>query len=268
MWSLNIIVILGLAGAFTGFIAGLFGIGGGLIIVPVTLWALQQQHGLPEHAQHLAIGTSFAVMVFTSFSSMLSQWRKDAVDWAVFRVMAPGMVVGVVLGSAIARILPGKGLQIFFVVFTVTLAIRTLLDIKPKPSRQLPAKSAVFSTGGLFGLLSSWIGIGGGTLSVPFFIFCNVPMHRAVGTSSALGWPIACAGAIGYLISGWHADNLPPGSFGFIYLPAVAVLAVCTILFAPLGVKCSHMLPENLLKRGFGILLLVIAVKMLLTAAL
>lgn len=266
MWTFEIIAILLAAGAFTGFIAGLFGIGGGLIIVPVTLWALQQQHTLPEHAQHLAVGTSFAVMTFTAFSSMVSQWKKGSVDWTVFRTMAPGMVLGVAAGAAVARLIPGKDLQIFFVVFTVILAVRTLLNLKPKPSRQLPAPTTVFSIGGVFGLLSSWIGIGGGTLSVPFLVFCNVPMHRAVGTSSALGWPIACTGALGYLISGLYTDNLPAGAFGFIHLPAAMALAAGTIVFAPIGVRCSHKLPEHLLKRGFGLLLLVIAAKMLLQA--
>lgn len=264
MWSWDMMALLLLVGAFAGVIAGLFGVGGGMILVPVVLWALQMQ-GLADlaHAQHLAIGTSFAVMVFTSFSSAWSQYRKQAVDWAVFRAMAPAVVLGVALGAVIAQFLPNKGLQIFFVLFVSVVAIRSLMGIKPTPSRQLPKAGGLFGMGGLFGVLSSWVGIGGGSLTVPFLTFCNVPVHRAVGTSAALGWPIAAAGVVGYWWAGQGVAGLPAGSWGFIYLPAVAILAVATVLAAPLGVKLSHQLSADKLKKGFGILLLLIAARML-----
>lgn len=254
------LVLLGV-GAITGFIAGLFGVGGGLIIVPATLWALQPYSG--EHAQHLAIGTSFAVMVFTTFSSMRSQAKKGAVDWAVFRAMAPGMVSGVIVGSMLARLIPGHGLQIFFVIFALTLAVRTLLDIQPKPSRQLPKTVPIFCIGLLIGIFSSWIGIGGGGMCVPFFILCNVPMRRAVATSSALCWPVACAGLLGYLLSGWGVGGLPHGALSFVYWPAAVALAIGTMLFAPIGVRFAHQLPEKKLKKCFGVFLLVIACRMM-----
>lgn len=264
MWTWEMVALLLAVGAFAGVIAGLFGVGGGMILVPVVLWALQMQ-GLTDlaHAQHLAIGTSFAVMVFTSFSSAWSQYRKQAVDWAVFQAMAPAVVLGVALGAVIAQFLPNKGLQVFFVVFVSVVAIRSLMGIKPTPSRQLPRKRGLFGVGGLFGVLSSWVGIGGGSLTVPFLTFCNVPVHRAVGTSAALGWPIAVAGVIGYWWSGRGVAGLPEGSWGFIYLPAVAILAVATMIAAPWGVKLSHQLSADKLKKGFGVLLLVIAARML-----
>ncbi|KLT72474.1 membrane protein [Neisseria arctica] len=264
MWTIEIILAMLAVGAFAGFIAGLLGIGGGMIIVPVVLWVLQLQglQGL-SHAQHIAVGTSFAVMVFTTFSSVLAQNRKGAVDWHIVRNMAPGMVAGVVLGAILAQFISNRALQIFFVVFTVVIALRTLANVKPKPSRHLPERMGLSGVGALFGLISSWVGIGGGSLSVPFMLYCNVPVHRAVGTSAGLAWPIAVAGALGYLISGWGVAGLPAGSLGFWYLPAVVVLSVATVLFAPLGVKVSHKLPSEKLKLAFGLLLLVIAAQML-----
>lgn len=264
MWSVELVLLMLAVGLFAGVIAGLFGVGGGLILVPVVLWVLQVQGLESGFAQHIAIGTSFAVMVFTSFSSAWSQYRKQAVDWAVFRSMAPGVVLGVMLGALVSQFLPNKGLQVFFVVFCTIIAVRALLGIKPKPLRQLPSEKGLAGAGGVIGMLSSWVGIGGGSLTVPFLTFCNVPVHRAVGTSAALGWPIAVMGSIGYLWSGWGSEGLPETAFGFVYLPAVAILAVATTIGAPLGVKLSHKLsPENL-KRGFGLLLLLIALRMLM----
>lgn len=264
MFDLHMIPVMLAVGGFAGFIAGLLGVGGGMIIVPVVLWVFQMQ-GMENiaHAQHLAVGTSFAVMVFTTFSSMMAQNRKGAVDWQVVKRMAPGMIFGVLLGSFIAKHIANGALQVFFIVFTVAVAVKTLADAKPKPSRSLPGRAGLGGVGTLFGVVSSWVGIGGGSLSVPFLMYCNVPVHKAVGTSAGLAWPIALAGAAGYLYSGWNVDGLPAGSFGFWYLPAVAVLSVATVLCAPLGVKAAHKLPPEKLKLAFGLLLLAIAGRML-----
>ena len=264
MWNIEMILVMLAVGSIAGFIAGLLGIGGGMIIVPVVLWVLQMKGlGGIEHAQHLAVGTSFAIMVFTTFSSVMAQQRKGSVDWAVVRRMAPGMVVGVIIGSMLAKRLSNEALQIFFIVFVVLVALKTLTDAKPKPTRSLPGPAGLAAVGSLFGMASSWVGIGGGSLSVPFMLYCNVPVRTAVGTSAGLAWPIAVAGAVGYLYSGWNVAGLPEGTLGFWYLPAVAVLSVATMLFAPLGVKAAHKLPPEKLKLAFGLLLLVIAARML-----
>ncbi|UOO81210.1 sulfite exporter TauE/SafE family protein [Uruburuella testudinis] len=264
MWNLEVILIMLLVGSFAGFVAGLLGIGGGMVVVPVVLWVLQMQGlGAIDHAQHLAVGTSFAIMVFTTFSSVMAQHRKGGVDWAVVRRMAPGMIAGVMVGSVLAKYISNAALQIFFVVFVLLVAFKTLADAKPKPSRSLPGAAGLTAVGSLFGIASSWVGIGGGSLSVPFMLYCNVPVRTAVGTSAGLAWPIAVAGAVGYLYSGWNVAGLPEGTWGFWYLPAVAVLSVATMLFAPLGVKAAHKLPPEKLKLAFGILLLVIAARML-----
>lgn len=264
MWNIEMILVMLAVGSIAGFIAGLLGIGGGMIIVPVVLWVLQMKGlGGIEHAQHLAVGTSFAIMVFTTFSSVMAQQRKGSVDWAVVRRMAPGMVVGVIIGSMLAKRLSNEALQVFFIVFVVLVALKTLTDAKPKPTRSLPGPAGLAAVGSLFGMASSWVGIGGGSLSVPFMLYCNVPVRTAVGTSAGLAWPIAVAGAVGYLYSGWNVAGLPEGTLGFWYLPAVAVLSVATMLFAPLGVKAAHKLPPEKLKLAFGVLLLVIAARML-----
>jgi uncharacterized membrane protein YfcA len=264
MWNIEMILVMLAVGSIAGFIAGLLGIGGGMIIVPVVLWVLQMKGlGGIEHAQHLAVGTSFAIMVFTTFSSVMAQQRKGSVDWAVVRRMAPGMVVGVMIGSMLAKRLSNEALQVFFIVFVVLVALKTLTDAKPKPTRSLPGPAGLAAVGSLFGMASSWVGIGGGSLSVPFMLYCNVPVRTAVGTSAGLAWPIAVAGAVGYLYSGWNVAGLPEGTLGFWYLPAVAVLSVATMLFAPLGVKAAHKLPPEKLKLAFGVLLLVIAARML-----
>ena len=264
MWNIEMILVMLAVGSFAGFVAGLLGIGGGMIIVPVVLWVLQMKGlGGIEHAQHLAVGTSFAIMVFTTFSSVMAQQRKGSVDWAVVRRMAPGMVVGVMIGSMLAKRLSNEALQVFFIVFVVLVALKTLTDAKPKPTRSLPGPAGLAAVGSLFGMASSWVGIGGGSLSVPFMLYCNVPVRTAVGTSAGLAWPIAVAGAVGYLYSGWNVAGLPEGTLGFWYLPAVAVLSVATMLFAPLGVKAAHKLPPEKLKLAFGLLLLVIAARML-----
>lgn len=263
MINLEIILALLACGGIAGFLAGLFGVGGGTIIVPIVLWLLQLQGaGNHPYAQHLAIGTSFAVMVFTALSSMYAQHRKQSIDWQTVFRMTPSMIFGVLIGAASAKFIPTFGLQVFFIAFLLVIALRTLSNTKTVPSRHLPDLPLLSLIGTLFGTASSWVGIGGGSLSVPFLLYCNVPAHRAIGTSSGLAWPISVAGALGYLASGWSVSGMPEGSLGFLYLPAVLVLSVATILFAPLGVKMAHRLPPIKLKKIFGFMLLLIALRM------
>lgn len=263
MFDPDILLPLFFAGAGAGFLAGLFGIGGGMIVVPVMLWLFDRQGIGGPYVQHMAIGTSFAVMVFTTFSGTLAHHRKKAVDWKVVKRMSPAMVAGGLIGSALARHIPTAALQLLFIVCVLGVAAQTLLRIAPKPSRELPKRRTLAGVGGLFGMVASWVGIGGGTLAVPFLLFCNVPVHRATGTSAGLAWPMAAAGALGFLISGLGAPGRPDGAVGFWYVPAVAALSVCTVLFAPLGVRAAHKLPPLLLKKGVGVLMLLIAAKMI-----
>lgn len=255
-------VALGLA---AGFVAGLLGVGGGLIIVPILIWLFDAQGIAPAIQPHLALGTSLASILFTSLSSVRAHHRHGAVDWTTLRRLAPGIIAGTLAGAWLASLIPARPLKIFFVVFLFYAALQMALNFKPKPHRELPGAPGMFAAGSLIGGVSSWVGIGGGTLSVPFQVWCNVPLHRAIGTSAAIGFPIAAAGAIGYVSGGWHHADLPSGSLGFLSLPALAGIALGSVLTAPWGAKTAHSLPVAKLKKIFSLLLLALAIRMTLS---
>ncbi|MEW5943489.1 MAG: sulfite exporter TauE/SafE family protein [Pseudomonadota bacterium] len=251
-------------GVVAGFLAGLLGVGGGLVIVPALAFIFAAQHFAPAYILHLALGTSLASILFTSVSSLRAHHAHGAVDWSIVRRTAPGIVAGTLAGTLIAAKLSTGFLKMFFVVFVYYVATQMLLNIKPKPSRQLPGRAGMFAAGGVIGSVSSLVGIGGGTLSVPFMTWCNVKLHRAIGTSAAIGFPIAAAGAAGYILSGLSAGMLPEYSLGFLYLPALVGLVAASILTAPLGARLAHRLPVPKLKKIFALLLYVIGTRMLL----
>lgn len=256
-------------GLVSGFVAGLLGVGGGLIMVPVLTWAYANQGFPPAYNIHLALGTSLAVIVLTSISSLRAHHRHAAVDWAVVRRLAPGIVAGTLAGSLAAAWLPDTGLKVFFTVFLFYAATQMLLGFKPKPSRPMPGWPGMSLAGTIIGMVSSWVGIGGGTLTVPFLLWCNTALRRAIGTSAAVGLPIAIAGSLGYAASGQLAQGLPAGSWGFVYLPALFAIAVGSWLTAPLGARATHRWPVALVKRLFAGLLYLLGVRMaygLLTA--
>ncbi|AXK39094.1 sulfite exporter TauE/SafE family protein [Crenobacter cavernae] len=250
-------------GAIAGFLAGLLGVGGGLVIVPVMVWFLSSAKLGGDHVQHLAVGTSLAVMVFTSFSSVLAHHRRGAVDWSIVRGMAPGIVLGTFAGSQIAGLIPSDSLKWFFVVYAYAIAAQMFFNAKPTAHRAMPGRLGQLGASGVIGVVSSFVGIGGGSMSVPFMSWCNVPIHRAIATSAALGWPIAVSGAVGYLASGWNVSGLPWGAAGFVYLPAMATLMVLTVLLAPAGASAAHKLPVAKLKKAFALLMAVMASQML-----
>lgn len=269
----QIIILLLLAGCAAGFTAGLLGVGGGLIVVPMALWALEWQQLKIEHAQQVAIATSFGVMIFTTFMSMLAQHKRKAINWLVVRAMLFGSGVGVLSGAVVAGYLSSVGLQIFFVIFCYAIAIRTFFQrqletanqqqaIKTKSSA-LPPTWGLSSASGGVGLVSSLLGIGGGVLNVPLLLFFKVPIKNAIGISTAMTFFIAVFGFIGYVYSGWQVSGLPPYSLGYCNLPMVACFALTTVIFAPLGVKVSHQLPDSMLKKCFAILVAIVATKML-----
>lgn len=250
-------------GAFAGFVAGLFGVGGGLTLVPFMFMIFTAQ-GIPhEHVMHLALGTSMANITLTSISSMRAHHAHGAVRWDIVRAMAPGLVLGTFAGSQLAGFVPTRPLTAVFVVIVYYAAAQMMLDFKPKAHRQLPGPAGLFGVGGAIGVVSSLVAAGGGFLSIPFMLFCNVLMHNAVGTSAALGFPIALAGALGFIVAGWHDAGLPAGSLGYIYLPAFAAIVSMSILVAPFGARLAHRLPVKRLKRAFGGFLALLATKML-----
>lgn len=250
-------------GVVAGFLAGLLGVGGGLIIVPALAFIFAAQHFPQDYILHLALGTSLASILFTSVSSLRAHHAHGAVNWSIVRGIAPGIVAGTLLGTLVAAHLSTGFLKIFFVLFVYYVATQMLLNIKPKPSRQLPGHIGMFAAGGVIGSVSSLVGIGGGTLSVPFMTWCNVKLHQAIGTSAAIGFPIAAAGAVGYILTGLPAKMLPEYSLGFLYLPALAGLVVASVLTAPFGARLAHRLPVTRLKKIFAWLLYAIGTRML-----
>lgn len=252
-----------LLGAFAGFIAGLFGVGGGLTIVPLLLLIFTAQDFPLEHGMHLALGTSMATIVLTSMSSMRAHHQHGAVRWDIVKIFAPGLMAGTFGGSFVAAAIPTRPLAVVFTAIVFYASASMLIDRKPRPSRQLPGNAGMLAVGTGIGLVSSMVAAGGGFLSIPFMVFCNVAIHHAVGTSAALGFPIALAGTIGYIASGYGVAGLPPWSFGYIYLPALVGVVVVSMLFAPLGARTAHALPVKQLKRGFGVFLALLALQML-----
>ncbi len=250
-------------GAVAGVLAGLLGIGGGLVIVPMLVFCLTRQAIAPQAVMHIALGTSMASIMFTAVSSFMAHHKRGAVHWPAVRRIVPGILVGTFLGSCVAARLSTNFLKVFFVVFLYYVAFQMLSDKKPRPSRGLPGNTGMFGMGSVIGLVSSLVGIGGGTLSVPFLMWCNLAVHNAIGTSAAIGFPIAVAGTAGYVFNGLHAGGLPDLSLGYIYLPALAGIVAASVLTAPLGVRLAHRLPVAKLKRVFAVLLVIVGTRML-----
>ena len=263
MPSLSFLLAYLVFGAIAGIIAGLLGVGGGIVVVPALFWFFTAQGFSQELIMQMALGTSLAAIMFTSVSSLRAHHRRGAVVWPIVKAITPGILVGTFLGSCVAAKLSTGFLKGFFVAFLYYVSIQMLLNIKPKPSRQVPASAGMFGVGGVVGLVSNLVGIGGGTMTVPFLSWCNIPIHVAVGTASAIGFPIAVAGVIGYIANGVGKADLPGMSIGYIYLPALIGIVATSMFTAKYGAKLAHSLPVGTLKRVFALFLLAMATRML-----
>lgn len=260
---MDFIALYVVVGLVAGFLAGLLGVGGGLVIVPALTFIFSAQLFPSAYILHLALGSSLASILFTSLSSLRAHHAHGAVNWGVVRGITPGILTGTLLGTVVATQLSSNFLKGFFIAFLYYVATQMLLDIRPKGTRGLPGALGMFLAGGIIGGISSLVGIGGGTLSVPFMTRCNVRMHQAIGTSAAIGFPIALAGAVGYLANGFAVAGLPPYSLGFVYLPAMLGLVAASVLTAPMGARVAHRLPVKELKKVFALLLYVVGTRML-----
>ena len=255
----RLILELTLMGASAGFLAGLLGIGGGMIMVPFMTIILEGKGYAAEHVVKMAVATSLATICFTSLSSVRAHHKHGAVLWPVARRLAPGILLGGLIGAQLAAALPTRVLGLVFSLFVAYSATQLFLDRKPKPTRTLPGAPGMFGVGGVIGLLSSVVGAGGAFISVPFMTWCNVKIHQAVATSSALGFPIALAGTLGYIWAGRHLPDMPPGAFGYLYVPGLLVIATASILTAPLGARTAHRMDIRPLKRVFAVVLYLLA---------
>ncbi len=260
---LSFFVLYIILGAVAGVLAGLLGIGGGIVIVPMLTFIFTAQ-GIPhEHILHIALGTSLTSIIFTSISSVNAHNKRGAVLWSVVFSITPGILVGTFLGTWIAALLSTNFLRGFSGLFLIYVATQMLLGIKPKPTRDIPNTLGMVSMGSVIGIFSSLVGIGGGSLSVPFLLWCNTAIHKAIGTAGAIGFPIAIAGTLGYIINGLGVSNLPAHTFGFIHIPSLSGIVIASICTAPYGAKLAHSLPVDKLKKIFAVLLYFVGIRMI-----
>jgi uncharacterized membrane protein YfcA len=253
-------------GAVAGLLGGLLGIGGGLVIVPILVYVFQA-HGVDASVlTQMAVGTSLATIIFTSFSSVRAHHERGAVRWALVRHIAPGIVLGTFLGAQIAHYLPGKNLQLLIGGFAILMAVQMLTNWKPGGHSTAPSPlktPSLLMGGGIIGSVSALFGIGGGTLTVPWLNYHSIRMQEAVATSSACGIAIAIAGSLGFIWTGWQHAGLPAHAIGYVYLPAFAGISLSSIVFARLGVRLAHQLPASTLKKVFATLLILVGIKMI-----
>ncbi len=261
LWLLAELLALGIC---SGFLAGLLGIGGGMLMVPFLTMILSARGISADVSVKMAIATSMATIMFTSISSVRAHHKRGAVRWEIVRGLAPGIVIGGLLAGAGAfAAIKGQALALVFGLFVSFSATQMLKGKKPSASRQMPGTAGQLAAGTGIGFISGLVGAGGGFISVPFMTRCNVAIHQAVATSAALGFPIALANTLGYVVGGWNLPSLAPGAFGYLYLPALGVIAGASVLLAPLGARTAHAMNVAQLKRAFAGLLYVLAAYML-----
>ena len=259
-----LVLELALLGLATGFLAGLLGIGGGMLMVPFLSIILTSKGFPAELVVKMAVATSLATICFTSMSSVRAHHKRGAVLWPVALSLSPGILIGSLLGAQLAVALPVKVLSVLFAVFVAFSATQMFLNRKPKPARVLPQPLGMFGVGGLIGAVSAMVGAGGAFISVPFMTWSNVRIHHAVATSAALGFPIALAGTLGYIWAGWNLPQMPPGAAGYIYLPGLIVISIASMLMAPWGARTAHRIDIAPLKKVFASFLYLIAAYFLL----
>jgi uncharacterized membrane protein YfcA len=249
-------------GGVAGLMAGLLGIGGGIIIVS-TLALTFAGRGLPQaYVMHLAIGTSLAAIAAGAFASFRAHHRRGAVAWDVVKAMTPGLLVGVAGGALVARWMPTGALKGFFLVLLAYVIATMTFDFRPKSARALPGRRGLLGAGAFIGVVSSFFGGGAAAIGVPFFTACSMDTHRAIGTCSALGFPLAVAGSIAYAAAGWGVPGMPPWSVGFVYVPAFVGISSTSMLAAPWGARLAHRLQGATLRRIFALVLLALGVKL------
>jgi uncharacterized membrane protein YfcA len=250
------------AGVFVGFFAGLLGIGGGSVMVPILSLTFVSLGFSTDHVIHMALATSMATILPGAIASARTHHAHGAVNWRVVKQMTPGILCGTLTGTVFAHFASTAFLKYFFVGFICFLAGQLLLNIKPQAHRNLPGMAGMLAFGFLMGFVSSLAGIGGAVLTITFLTWCNLDLRESIGTSAAVGFPIALAGTVGYVITGLLDHNLPPWSLGYVYVPAFIGIAMTSFLIAPVGAKLAHRMPVETLKKVFMVFLVSLAIKM------
>lgn len=254
-----------LTGGIVGFFAGLLGIGGGLLLMPVLVSVFVSLNFPDDRILHLALGTTTSIIVLTSISSLRAHHAQGAVNWWIVRHISPGIILGALAGSTLAGQLSSRILGFIFVLFIYCVATQMWLNIRLGAGYVLPGKIGMFAAGGVIGAVSSLVAIGGGLLTIPFLSACQVRLHHAIGTAAAIGFPVALASAVGYGFNGlMQAQPLPEYTLGYIYTPALVLIALASMLTAPLGARIAHLMPAATLKKIFVGLLYFLGAKLLL----
>lgn len=258
--SINDIAMLMLCGSISGFLAGLLGIGGGMILVPFMIVVFNHLGFNQNIIVHMAIATGMATILFTTTSAIWAHHKHNSIDWKLVLALSPGLILGSLFGgSEIFEAIDTSWLSLVFAIFIVYTSIQMIINKKPAAGRELPGRVGLFSFGVFTGIVASLVGAGGAFITVPFLLWCNVKPHTAMASSSGLGFPIAAAATIGYIYGSWGNPNLPEHSLGFIYIPAVLCIAAVSIFTAPLGAKMARKLNVTQLKRIFGVMLFLLA---------
>lgn len=256
-----------LLGCVSGTLAGLLGVGGGLIIVPALILMFHQRGFADEVITHMAVATSLATIILTSISSVRVHHAHGAVQWRLFKNLSVGIVAGSLLGAWLADSIQARALQVLIALFALVVSLQMGFDFKPISRQPLPGKKGLWLIGNGIGMLSTLFGIGGGSITVPLLIRFSVPIQQAVATASVCGLPIALAGALGFVIMGWSNPLLPTYSLGYVYAPAFLGIVASSVLFAGLGARLAHRLPASTLRKLFALLLFAVGIQ-LLSAAL
>ncbi len=254
-----------LIGAGVGFMAGLLGIGGGMVQVPLMVFVFTAKGIATEHVVHMAIATAMATIPFTAAASVGAHHSRGNVDWRVVAGMLPGLLLGAGLGALSTGMIPARPLAIFFTGFIFLAGTNMFFDIKPATSRALPGRGGLLGFGTFTGVISSYLAAGAAFMTIPFMTWCSVPIKRAIGTAAALGFPLGVAGTAGYVWAGWGRPGLPEATLGYVYLPALAMIVATSMPMAPMGARVSAALPVRHLRWVFGLILYALVARMLVS---
>lgn len=256
--------VFAMTGAFAGLMAGILGIGGGMVVVPALAFIFHHHHLIPDHLiMHVAAGTSLAVMLITSQASVRAHYRLGEILWPIYQRLWPGIVIGAVLGAVFADLLPSHWLKVIFGVFLLVVAVKMFLDRHVTRPRQFPRPWVHHLISGLIGMKSGLLGVGGGALIIPYLTYCGVSLRKIAAISGLCTMTVAVVGSLAFMLTGRNEPGLPAYSIGYVYWPAAFWIAIPSALFAPIGARLTYVLPVQQLKNAFIVFLLLAALDML-----